>query len=274
MKKYLSIMVIIGLLATSTAFAADGVGKEKSGQVKEKVEQTTAKAEKATTTEETEEQTDATVKEDEKTEEQTDTTVNEDEGAAEQTGESGTAQTAKDSLKALKAKFKDVKNNKEQRKEVLAQIAQLKRESKDDSIGVFVEGQDLTDDDAYVPPVIKEDRTLAPVRAIMKALGADVEWDEDSKTVTITKNLSDTVADSVYGSVYDGDSKIVIKLQLGSDVALVNGAEVKLDVPAQKISSERTYVPLRFIAENFKQQVDWDGESNTVIIENEDKNNQ
>lgn len=35
------------------------------------------------------------------------------------------------------------------------------------------------------PPVIEDDRTLVPVRAISEALGAEVGWDADTRTVTI-----------------------------------------------------------------------------------------
>lgn len=37
------------------------------------------------------------------------------------------------------------------------------------------------------PPYVYNDRTMVPVRAAAEALGASVEWDGDTKTVTITK---------------------------------------------------------------------------------------
>ena len=96
-------------------------------------------------------------------------------------------------------------------------------------------------------PVIQSDRTLVPLRAIFEALGAEVDWDDEAKKVTSTK----------------GD--ITISLIIGSDILYVNGAEVIIDVPAQ-IMNDRTMVPLRAIAESFKCNVDWDGETKTVII--------
>lgn len=50
--------------------------------------------------------------------------------------------------------------------------------------GVKVKGKDIKFD---IPPVIKDGRTLIPVRAIMNGLGAEVKWDEAAKTVTVTK---------------------------------------------------------------------------------------
>lgn len=48
---------------------------------------------------------------------------------------------------------------------------------------------------------------------------------------------------------------------------LVNGKEIKSDVPAQIIDG-RTVVPLRFIAEALGAKVEWDADNNSVIINN------
>ena len=51
-------------------------------------------------------------------------------------------------------------------------------------IRVFIDGKNLEFD---VPPIIQNDRTLAPFRKIGEALGAEVKWDQDTKTVTAYK---------------------------------------------------------------------------------------
>ncbi len=38
-----------------------------------------------------------------------------------------------------------------------------------------------------VPPQIVNDRTLVPVRAVAESLGVNVVWNDETKTVTITK---------------------------------------------------------------------------------------
>jgi hypothetical protein len=38
-----------------------------------------------------------------------------------------------------------------------------------------------------LPPVIKEGRTLIPVRAVIMGLGADIAWDKEKGLVTVTK---------------------------------------------------------------------------------------
>lgn len=135
-----------------------------------------------------------------------------------------------------------------------------KRKQNDKSIPVFIKDKEVKFD---VPPVIKSGRTLIPVRAITNALGADVEWDAKTQTVTVSK--------AVYDSVY-GVSTTVITLKLDSDIILVNGKEVKIDVPAQLVSN-RTMVPIRFIAQALNHEIDFDDETGAVLIEEEEEDN-
>ncbi|EMT38988.1 Copper amine oxidase [Thermoanaerobacter thermohydrosulfuricus WC1] len=115
---------------------------------------------------------------------------------------------------------------------------------------VFVNKKEIKFDD--VPPVIKDERTLIPVRAVMNGLGAKVDWDRETKTVTITK----------------GDT--TIQLVLGETKVLVNGKEYTLDVPAMEISN-RTFVPVRFISEILGGKVNYDKETGDIEIEEEDQ---
>ena len=50
-----------------------------------------------------------------------------------------------------------------------------------DGITVTVNGENLTFDSE---PIIKNDRLLVPMRAIFEALGADVSWNDSSKTAS------------------------------------------------------------------------------------------
>ena len=112
---------------------------------------------------------------------------------------------------------------------------------------VFCDGNELKPD---VPPVIKEGRTLIPIRPITEALGATVQWNERERTVLISK----------------GDT--TIQLQVENRVALVNGRRVELDVPAENINS-RVFVPLRFISEALKAQVGFYPEGQIVTVNQE-----
>ncbi len=110
-------------------------------------------------------------------------------------------------------------------------------------VTVQIDGQQLETDPA---PVIVGNSTLIPLRPIFEALGAEVEWDQDTRTVTATR----------------GD--ITVKLSIGSARASVNGVEVTLDVPAQ-IKEDTTFVPLRFVSQALGASVDWDASCRVII---------
>lgn len=150
-------------------------------------------------------------------------------------------------LRELRTQFKNI--DKEDRKEVLEELAAIKSELQDYSIDTFVHGLAI-DYEKYdnVLPVIENGRTLAPVRAVTEALGAEVLWNGETQSIIITKD------------------EIIIELTIGSSVAMVNGEEITLDV-APEIRNERTLVPMRFIAESFDLNVEWDENSLSVIIE-------
>ena len=54
-------------------------------------------------------------------------------------------------------------------------------------------------------------------------------------------------------------------LFVDSDSAVLDGEDVQLDMPAM-IKNNRTMVPLRFVMEAFGVDVDWDGNTRTVIM--------
>jgi len=97
-------------------------------------------------------------------------------------------------------------------------------------------------------PFILNKRTMVPIRFISESLGADVEWDRIFKIVTITMPSGDRV-----------------RLQVGNNVADVKDKAVFLDAPPV-IRNNRTFVPIRFIAEAFGAEVDWDPEFMIVRI--------
>lgn len=109
---------------------------------------------------------------------------------------------------------------------------------------VYIDGDKITFE---VPPVVENGRSLVPLRAIFEELGADVDWNRDTKTVTAYK---------------DGST---IVLTINSTKAYINGSLVKLEVPA-KIKDGKTLVPLRFVSEAMKAYVGWDGASEVIQI--------
>ena len=102
------------------------------------------------------------------------------------------------------------------------------------------------------PPVIKNNRTLLPIRAVVEALGGTVGWDATERKVTIT--LSSTT----------------IELWIGKSTAKVNGINTPIDATNPKVVPEiingRTMLPLRFVTENLGCTVDWNGTTQTITI--------
>ena len=112
-------------------------------------------------------------------------------------------------------------------------------------VNIVIDGNTVASDTE--PQITAEGRTIVPLRVISEELGATVDWDAENKSVTAQK----------------GDS--TLKLAIGENVMTVDGSEIELDSPAQIINS-RTMVPLRAISESFGCEVEWDGETKTVII--------
>jgi tetratricopeptide (TPR) repeat protein len=116
----------------------------------------------------------------------------------------------------------------------------------EDPITVTLNGETLFfDAEPYINDVY--DRTLVPLRKITEALGATVGWDGETSSVIIERN------------------DIKIKLKEGSTTVYVNEKAVEMEVPLT-IRESRSYVPVRFITEYFGGDVDWNGETNTVIL--------
>ncbi|PKM81281.1 MAG: hypothetical protein CVU89_09700 [Firmicutes bacterium HGW-Firmicutes-14] len=114
----------------------------------------------------------------------------------------------------------------------------------DQTVKVVIDDESITFD---VPPVIREGRTLVPVRKIVESMGGDVGWNAENQTVTVTR---------------DG---INIILVIDRRIAKVNEQDVVLDVPATLING-RTMIPLRFVSENINARVQWDPYTWTVSI--------
>lgn len=118
-------------------------------------------------------------------------------------------------------------------------------------IKITLDGKQLETD---VAPFIKNDRTLVPIKFISESLGYEVKWDEAKRTVAINKE----------------DNNML--LTIDSKTVVVNGENKTTDV-APAIYNNRTYVPVRFVSENFGLDVDWDNATSTVILKTKQNTN-
>lgn len=111
-------------------------------------------------------------------------------------------------------------------------------------IAVKINGSQINFDQV---PIMENERVLVPFRKIFEELGASVDWNGETQTVTAKKD------------------DIEISLQIGSDILNKNGEKITLDVPA-KIVKDRTLVPIRAVSEGLGARVEWDGMAQTVLI--------
>lgn len=96
-------------------------------------------------------------------------------------------------------------------------------------------------------PFIKNNRTLVPLRFVVEALGGEVNWDGENRLVNVNSNGKN------------------IELKIDSPIIKIDGKDVKID-QAAIIKGDRTYVPIRFIAENLDMVVNYINESREIEI--------
>lgn len=106
------------------------------------------------------------------------------------------------------------------------------------STAVIVDDQAIIND---VAPVIRNDRTLVPIRAITEALGGQVAWNEAAKEVTLTVN--------------------------GKEIKMTIGKALEKYGVAPVIIGGRTFVPVRFVADELGAVTTWDDATKTVTIQ-------
>lgn len=98
------------------------------------------------------------------------------------------------------------------------------------------------------PPTVIQNTTLLPLRFVAnQVVGAQVDWNSEAQTVTITKNGT------------------VVVVTVGSNIATIDGLEVELEV-APIIQDGVTLLPLRFISEAFDIKVDFDNITKIITL--------
>lgn len=113
-------------------------------------------------------------------------------------------------------------------------------------IKIYINGKRIFTDSV---PIIVEDRTLVPIRAIAEEMGYDVGWNGDEMLVTLE-------AQGGYP---------ILHYNIFSSTAMKNYEKFELDVPPT-IYRDRTYMPLRSATEAMGADVKWDGTLKRIDI--------
>jgi len=124
--------------------------------------------------------------------------------------------------------------------------------SANDTVNITIDGQPVAFTNQL--PAIVEGRTLVPVRGVFEQLGFQVEWDDLTREVTLTNN------------------SYTVVLTIDSDVFYTNATSNTLDVPAQIINGS-TMLPVRAVLESVGCHVDWDNNTNTIVIASSQQSN-
>lgn len=146
-------------------------------------------------------------------------------------------------------------NNSNLVNEVVAKVEEVadKVDEVIDRVRVLLENEEIVFD---VKPFIDDNnRVIVPVRAIAEALGANVKWNNEDKTVLIEQ----------------GENSVLFIIN--KNIALVNGISSIMDT-TPVILNGRTMIPVRYVSEYLGAEVNWDAKSYKVLISKDEDNYQ
>ena len=100
------------------------------------------------------------------------------------------------------------------------------------------------------PFVDNSNRTLLPARYVSDLINLKTEWDKVNRIATFSKE------------------GIEIKVTIGSNIIYVNGEPLEMDTVAI-IKDNRTFIPIRYLAEALNVELSWNPISKTIMIFND-----
>lgn len=116
--------------------------------------------------------------------------------------------------------------------------------------------------------LVYEDSTYLPLRAIGEALGKNVNWDEDTRTITLEGKRE--TKDSSNKAVEDKAKNISVQVRKDFTI-VIDGKEETFKTSAGKriyplLYDGSTYLPLRAIGQIMDKTVEWDNDTKTVTL--------
>lgn len=111
--------------------------------------------------------------------------------------------------------------------------------------GVVIDSERVSFNEETGIPFVDSGRTLVPLRATMEAFGAEVGFDSETATATVSMG------------------QVTLKCTVGEKKIFRNGVKIDNDA-ASCIVGGRTYLPIRAVLTSFGAKVGWNGEDVTV----------
>lgn len=98
-------------------------------------------------------------------------------------------------------------------------------------------------------PTVVNNTTLLPMRFVAdKVVGAQVDWNPETRTVTMSKNGT------------------VVSVTIGSKIAYIDGLQIELQAEPV-VKNDTTLVPLRFLSEALNVKVEYDEKTKTITLD-------
>lgn len=132
------------------------------------------------------------------------------------------------------------------------------QQEKESSVRVFVDDREIhfADQAPVIDPTVN--RTLVPLRGVFEAMGADVEWNGEERSIRIDSR------DNVTRLILRIDDKV---MNVWTAISVMDYDKTTFELEtAPAIMNNRTLIPLRAISENMSADVDWDGDNKIVNI--------
>ena len=122
----------------------------------------------------------------------------------------------------------------------------------DTQINLNIDGRNI---DASAAPMIKNNRTLVPVRIVSEELGAEVTWNNADRSVFITK----------------GDRSVLLRVDRCFVEYTIDGVKsYDLSDAAPQIVNDTTFVPIRLIGNALGVGIQWNEDSRTIAIDSKE----
>ncbi|SCZ79729.1 stalk domain-containing protein [Acidaminobacter hydrogenoformans] len=117
------------------------------------------------------------------------------------------------------------------------------------TVTLIIDDRTITADPA---PMIRNDRTVVPLRVVSESLGAEVTWNAADRSVLIEK----------------GSRRILLRIDRSLVDYTLDGQKYYQFSDVQPfIHQDRTFVPLRLISNALGVSIDWEGSTRTVRVD-------